>query len=456
VFLYYIIREQYLGAGIVIVMSALFYWPNLPLTVIVYGLSLVRFEPRLKVSLNITRSALLPLIGSLLLSIGFIALEVAVDFNSFVPKDVPVLEDPSYQSQGATPMFISFPWLGRAGIFDSGTDVLNFIVLSVLGFFIYRSVGRRSLKRVPKACWHLLAAGIIMYGASFFFLFRLSSSLLYQPSRYTRSTLFLFALCFVGLNWGDFLEKAPNWFRSNARLLGFFVVSFSVALIATYLLFPTRLLLVPLLWFMGLIFSGLCVVLGTSSLFWLAGKPARLRGPGQLVALFLVSAVVVLAGVYYIRTLGLRTINPSAAERDIYKFVSSLPKDAVLAGEPVVMSGIPLFSQRSVLFRDLHPNINPDAPVFIIDYFDAQYAESAEKVLDFCQRYSISYLVLDTTDFSPDYITREDFFYQPYNDRIVETIAGRSNFILPRLQPIFTSGPLSVVKCDTETVLAGN
>ena len=456
IFLYYMIREQYIGAGLMILMSALFYWPNFPLAVLVYGLSLIKVEPRFKVSLDMTRSKLLPLVGSLLPSILFMALEVAVKFESFVPKDVPVFQDPSYQSEGATPMFISFPWLGRGGIFDTGTDVINFIVLLGLGTLIYKIVGRRSLRRLPGAGWRLLAAGVIMYAASFFFLFGLSSSVLYQPSRYTRSTLFLLALCFVGLNWGDFLQKAPSWFQRKAPLLIFFVVSLTLALVVTYLLFPTRLLLLPLLWFMGLILSAMSVVIGGSSLLWLTRGGRRLRGVGRFVIPLAMGIIAVSAGVFYIRTLGIRTINPSDAERDIYKFVSSLPKDAVLVGDPVVMSGVPLFSQRSVLFRDLHPNVNPNAPIFILEFFDAQYAESAGTVLDFCQRHKISYLVLDTTDFTPDYLAKGDFFYQPYNDRIVEMVAGRSDFVLPRLRPVFASGPFVVIKCDTETLLAGN
>jgi hypothetical protein len=164
---------------------------------------------------------------------------------------------------------------------------------------------------------------------------------------------------------------------------------------------------------------------------------------------------VVSAGIFHVGKLGAQTINPSAAERDVYEFVGSLPKDAVLAGDPVVMSGIPLFSQRSVLFRDLHPNINPNAPIYILDYFDAQYAESGEAVLNFCQRYKISHLVLDVGDFDPDHLARGEFFYQPWNDRIVETIAGRSDFFLPQVTPVFTSGPFVVIECSQETLLAG-
>lgn len=148
-------------------------------------------------------------------------------------------------------------------------------------------------------------------------------------------------------------------------------------------------------------------------------------------------------------------MNPSEAERDIYEFVGSLPKDVVLAGNPVIMSGIPLFSQRSVLFRDLMPNSNPNAPIFIRDFFNAQYAESPKVVLDFCQRYRISYLVIDDREFASDYLDRKNFFYQPFNDEIVAMVAGRSNFVLPQIEPVFMSGPFKVIRCDPETMLAG-
>ncbi len=455
VFLYFLIREQYAGAGLMIVMSALLYWPNFLITALTYGLSLIKVKPRLKVSLDISRSKLLPLLVGLVLSTLLIAFELAVEFEVLGPRDVPVLQDPSYQIEGATPMFISFPWLGRGGIFETGNDVLSFIALLGLGFLVYKTVGRRSWQRLPASCWHLLVAGAILYLASFFLFFGLSSSLLYLPSRYTRGTLFLFAICYVGLNWGEFLEKGPNWFRRNARLLIFFAVSLIVALGATCLLFPARLLLLPLLWFMGLILSGMAAVLGGSSLFWLM-TGSRLRGISRFAVAFAIGIVVASAGVFHIGKLGTQTINPSAAERDVYEFVGSLPKDTMLAGDPVVMSGIPLFSRRSVLFRDLIPNVNPNAPIFILDYFDAQYAESGEVVLNFCRRYEISYLVLNRADFTPEYLSQGNFFYQPYNDKIEEMIAGRSNFVLPRLQPVFASGPFVVIKCDAEVMFASN
>jgi hypothetical protein len=463
VFVHYMSNEQYVGAGLAILISALTYLPNFPLMTLAYALALVKIERPFKLSWAITRSKVMPLVGSLLPSALVVGLALAVQFELLAPvthtaslpdigDNVPISQDPRYQPGGYAQMFIAFPFLGRAGLFDTGGDAINFLVLLIFGFLIYRIVGPRSLQRLPGVCWRLLAASAIMYAASLFFVFGLSSFALYLPSRYTRVTLFLLALCFVGLNWIDFLEKAPNWFRRKAPLLVFFVVSLSLVLVATHLLLPARLPVLPLLWFIGLILSGISAVLGGSSLFWLAKGGVRLGGAARFVIPLAVGVITVSLGAVYIGTLDIKTTNPSDPERDIYEFVGTLPKDVMLAGDPEIMTNIPLFSKRSVLFRELHPRNS----VAILDFFDAQYAESSGTVLDFCQRYDVSYLVLDTTDFNPDYLAKADFFYQPYNDKIVEMVAGRSNFVLPRLRPVFASGPFVVIKCDTETLLAGN
>jgi hypothetical protein len=170
----------------------------------------------------------------------------------------------------------------------------------------------------------------------------------------------------------------------------------------------------------------------------------------RLAALLIVATLTLYVGGSYVKTLGLRTINPSAPEREIYEFVASLPKDVLVVGEPELMMGIPLYARRRVMFSALHPDVG--AP--ILDFFDAQYAESPEEVFDFCQRFGVDYLIRNTINFTPNYLNQEEFFFQPYNDLIVEMVASRSNFVLPRLQPVYTSGSFAVISCSAEIVFA--
>lgn len=460
-FLCYLIRQQYLGAGVMILIGSLVYLPTFPPMVLTYALALVRVERPLKLSLNVNRANLMPFVGSLLVSALVVGLALAAQLN-FIPsstpvgfvsnlvEDVSISDNPIYQSEGPVSLFLSFPFLGRAGIFNTGGDVVNFLVMLIIGFLIYKTVGSQSLQRIPGALWGLLAAGFIMYALSLFFVLGLSSFALYLPSRYTRSTLFTVALFFVGLNWVDFLRELPNWLRRNARLLIFFILTLGLAFGAVYLFTPNRPLLIPTFWLLGLIMGGILVPLGGSVLYWLATQKSPLKGLKRWGALLVFGIIVIYVGTAYIRILGLKTTNPSEHERNIYEFVAVLPKDVVLVGDPDIMTNIPIFSRRSVLFKGLFPR--SDAP--IVEYFDAQYAETAQPMLEFCQQYQIDYLVLDTRDFDPDYVAKEDFFYEPWNSRITTRVRGRSNFVLLQLEPVFASGPFEVIRCDPKTILA--
>lgn len=465
IFLYYLIRRQYLGAALMIFISALIYLPNFPPMVLAYLLLLVKVERPFRLTVNAEPFTIMPLGISLLLSIVIVAFAVAARLDlSIVSKPAvfpsvtniveneAVSKDPVFQPKGQAPLFLSFPFLGRAGVFDMGADVTNFLVMLVFAFLIYKALGPRSIQRMPREIWILLVAGIIMYTISLFFVFEFSSFALYLPSRYTRSTLFLTAFYFAGLNWVDFLHELPNWLRRNIRLLIFFILTLSLALGIVYILTPNRPLLIPTFWLVGLMISSILAVLGGSLLFWLATHKSFLKTPTGWSILFVIGIIVVYLGTVYIQILGVKTTNPSEHERDIYEFVATLPKDAVLVGDPDIMTNIPLFSKRSVLFRSLFPR--RDAPV--VEYFDTQYAETAQDVLEFCQQYQITYFVLDIRDFSPDYVAKGEFFYQPWNSRIVARVTNRSNFVLPQLEPIFVSGPLMVIKCDAETILANN
>jgi hypothetical protein len=481
-FLYFMTADKYVAAALMVWTGLLFYAPLFPLMMLAYVFSMIEFRRPFRLRLNLAWSRIIPIAVTSVLSLLVLLFIFASRYGALgdlapsscpIPppketpasldetsQDVPLSQRPRYQSEGATPLFIVFPWFGRAGVFDLGGDVVNFFVLLLFGVFIYLTLGPQSLRRLPGPFWCLLAAAFLMYGTSLFAILQLSINALYLPSRYTRGTLILIVLCFVGVNWADFWDRLPSWLRKNSRLLIFFVVALGVTLATGYMLFSTGFPLVPALLLLGLILRGMLAILGGGFLGWILQRPVpgilrkgdAWRKVARGVGLCVVCVVTTLSGAAYIRTLETKPIDPSRAERDVYEFVSTLPKDTMLAGESEVMTGIPLFSKRAVLFRRLFPR--EDAP--IVEFFDAQYAESPEVVLDFCERYSVDYLVIDSTVFSPDYLAKENFFYQPYNDEIVKLVAGRSDFILPDVEPVFSSGSLSVIKCDAETLAASD
>jgi hypothetical protein len=453
VFTYYLHRRRYWPAAVMTLVSLLFYYPNFLVAALTYVLSMLEIPRPLRVRLDLSRSKVVPLLLTLALSVGVIALTVAVDPSLVQPKDEPLSETARYQSGGVAPMFTGFPLLGRAGLLEDGSTLFIFLTLALVGGLIVAVRKRASLRRPPAVFGHLLVASLVLYGASLFVLTVFSSKVLYLPSRYTRTTLVWVALGFVGINLLPFLDRLGPWLRRNARLVIFFVVSLVVALGASPAFLPVQIAVPALFRGQALLFGGALAILGVGvglrivrSL--IAGDTATGAKAHKWLAMLGVLVIIVPPAWFYVGALKAPTIDPTPAERDLYEFLATVPKDAMIAGDPHVMVGVPLFSERSVLFHALSPR--PDAP--IVEFFDAYYAESPRTMLAFCRRYAIDYLVVDRTDFSPEYLAGEEFFYQPYNDDIVQLLAARSDFIAPELEPIFRTDPLAVIPCDARAL----
>lgn len=470
-FSYYILQRRYVASGVLVLASALIYLPTFPLLALTYALLLLQVRQPFKIAVDVQARTLVPLLAAVLVGLSVVALAWAVESARVSPSIVGGKTFDSGQSeiwrhdashgQGVYPLFSGSFLVGRAGIFDMGAEVINLLTLLLLGGIVYAIVGRRSLQRMPAVLWHLLAASAILYGLSLFILLHFSSTVLYLPSRYTRATLFLATVCFVGLNWGEFLGHAAQRFHRAGRTLVFFLLSLSLLLTTAYVILPEPLPRLSLLLVLGLPLTAVLAVLSASSVYWLLQRwKAQSTGgstPWQWIArtgiILLLSATSLALGSVYIGTLGVAspgtTTNPSEAEREVYEFVRTLPKDAMLMGDPEIMSGIPLFSERSVLFRALQPR--SDAP--ILEFFDAYYAETPQTMLGFCQKYGVDYLVVNQQHFADDYLETGEYFYDPYNGVIAKTVSERTAFVLSRVASenrLFQSGALFVVPCTSD------
>ncbi|MFQ5577705.1 MAG: hypothetical protein ACE5G8_12050, partial [Anaerolineae bacterium] len=333
---YYLTTQNYAAGGALMFVSLLFYFPNFPLAVLTYGLSMARVKGRFKAPAAVSFRRLAPFVAGLALSGLVVALTLAVESPaSYTPRQVPIIKDPQYRLEGNAPMFPGPPLIGRAGLLDSMADIVNVSVLLAFCGLVYAVLGRRSLRQLPPAAWYLLAAGLVMYAASLVFVVGLSSFALYLPSRYSRAVLFLVPLCFVGLNWPDFLAQAPAWYRKNARSLWLFIGAPGLLALGMCALLPASVAPAAGKQVVGVMLSGVAVAAGSAALCWLAPRlKPRLRAERSLLKraaavapLLAVGAVMVSLGAVYLRRMPTVPINPTPAERDIFAFVSTLPKD---------------------------------------------------------------------------------------------------------------------------------
>jgi hypothetical protein len=316
--------------------------------------------------------------------------------------------------------------------------------------------------------WYLLLSGLLLFAVSLAFFLLTSSFWLYLPSRYTQCTLFLFCLIFVGLNLPRFISMLAASLVRNGKWLGVTFICLGMSLVLFFLLRPPALVFpqrgsrllgndgqriaLAVLGILSLLLGGWSSVRGRGTRYLahdkLGGQPKLYL---SLIVLSIGGLILVTIATIYIRAVSDWYLILSADERALQRFLVTTPKNSLLAGDPDVMSNIPLFGERQVLFAGEFPGSNQRA---IEDFFDAYYAESPETLGAFCQEYGVDYLVVNQEQFSSDYLAQGHFFYAPYNETITQTVAARSKFVLPQIpddRQAFQSGPLFVVKCNGET-----
>jgi len=257
--IYYLHRRKYRAAAVVIVISALVYPPAMVLAVATWGL----FALKLNWPLQGKRSWSTGGIGSLLvvsfLSIVILMPVLAPRFSEILappetaaitsqeqvldaPHESPkhLWDDPRYQEGGGKPLFILFPLVGRGGLVDLGEDLINLLILSLVGALIYLVLGRRTFD-LPIEIWALFWATWLTFGLSWAALLLTNSFLLYMPSRYTRVGLFLFLFMLVFLNIVSFIKEAPSVLQRNPQKLIWAIVGVELAVLGLVLWYPTEL-----------------------------------------------------------------------------------------------------------------------------------------------------------------------------------------------------------------------
>jgi hypothetical protein len=154
-------------------------------------------------------------------------------------------------------------------------------------------------------------------------------------------------------------------------------------------------------------------------------------------------------GIYTPITSATGFLNPPSAERELLRFLRTLPKDVLLAGSPCTLDNIPLFAHRRILFGCFYGN-KGDTPI-IPKALETYYANDVQALIDFCPEHNIDYLVVDLKTYSRQYLEQGQIFYEPYNQELLVRIAGRDTFVLSEISDdikVFQFEDIFVVSCD--------
>ena len=300
---------------------------------------------------------------------------------------------PEFGPHGRTAFYSATVWQtlrnDRAGI---GADRLcGFVIIIVVMY----GLGYPQRLVVPEIVRHMVWTSALLFGLAHAVLFTL-----HLPSRYVLYTLLLSALLVIAAN-----SRAAT--TALAKRL------------------PA----------------------GVQALQWLRHRPgAWWCSLGMAACLF---AYVQNRYIVYVDPL---TVRVDTVARQLYDYLQTLPKDALIAGHPLEMDNVPLFARRQVLANQelsvpYYTGYYTEVRQRLLDSLAAYYADDPQQVKDFAQRYSVDYMVLHRQHFEPSFI-KGRIYYEPFDSLIKQRLAGQRHFALLEGEVgerVYVQGPYIVV-----------
>jgi hypothetical protein len=183
-------------------------------------------------------------------------------------------------------------------------------------------------------------------------------------------------------------------------------------------------------------------------------KSPRMRLPsvGTLIVGIMVASSVCLA-------YKLKTTKPDPQVVELTRFLGTLPKDVLIAGHPSDMDDVPLFSKRKVLVNEelslpYYDGYYGEIRKRTFDLFSAYYAGDPEDIIDFCKRYGVDYMVVNSRYFDKE-TARGKIYYAPFDEHAKRVIRRSKGFLLNEVDDslkLYSHSRYSVIKCDEHTL----
>lgn len=477
--IYYLHRQKYSGAALVVLLSTLIYAPMFVLAVATWGLFALRITWPPRPGWSFVQRGLGPLLIATLLSVLIMSPVLLTRFSHvFISEKLVgigeqvagaasgpseanpepyehIWDNPVYRAGGSAPLFFLFPFVGRGGFVNNGEDAVHLLILFGIGCLIFLARKRRAFD-LPYEIWCVLWASLIAFALAWVAVWLTNSFLLYMPSRYTRVGLLLFLLVFVVWNSKDAAQEAMVSIQRSPRRLTWLIGGVTLLVLGLVLLYPSDRAMISgfnMKWLLapaGLIFSVLAIVVIRKPSPTVPDRSRLSQTPaGRVLICTTVVACLVGWAAYAPVVSKVDFLDPPPAERELLRFLETLPKDVLLAGTPRALDNVPLFAKRQVLFN--YDLVSQDANL-MREALNAYYTDDAQVVIDFCQAHGVDYLVVDLQVYSEEYLATEKVFFEPYHQELLPQLIDRNTFVLaqvPDESKVFQSESFFVVPCGS-------
>lgn len=399
IFLYYLIKKEYLKSSLTLVLQSLFYPMIFFIGMLTYLFTFIKIENK-KISLDKSIGKRKFFIYAVLISVFILCGKYILSYNPSIGTTVSrkqMVGDPAYYVGGRLPVLPISPLLrGIARTVDKGTFLSNILI------------------KYPE---NILIKSGILNGNGLFFITILF--LLFEIFR--KKLSFHSEILFL------FLSSVLMYEISNLLLLKIFLpmryLEYSVPIISL------------------IVYSTVIGQLITKL------KDARTKKGFQIIVITLVLLN------YNIREKNMGLIDMSR-NKDLYEYLNSLPKDVMIAAHPYLADGIPTFARRKVFIKyELsHPYFDKYWEIIknrTFDFFNAYYSEDLLSIYKFCEENRIDYLVVHKWHFTKEYLMSKRIYFEPFNSYVIHITKRRRNFALkdiPEEDKLFAKDDIFVIK----------
>ncbi len=399
-FLYYLIRQHYGKASLLLIIQSLVYPMMFFLSVFTYAFSSIVIRPY-QVSLSIPRQKLVYGILGVGLSMAVLSAKYIFIPTPHLGKVVTrseMVNRPEFSDKGRADVLSVAPF--STAVMGLSRDTL----LAVIAKYPV------SIRRINKAILNEQSATVILV------------------------VLLLVAVSTVGVGVVRGKIFVPQ------EILYLFVASALMYTLADFLLLrlyqPSRYILyvVPLI----------NVILVSLGLAYLTTQLSKWKVTSPLKA---VVVVVMLLHVTLNRGVGLKdygnyyydqsgnSYRRLEINKNIYTYLNGLPKDTVIAAPPYLADNIPVFAQRKVLINSelsipFHDKYWEEIQKRTIDFFSAYYARDCSAVRKFSAAYNIGYFVVDKRHFTNSYLSEDRMYFEPFNSYVKNLTQANGSFTL--------------------------
>ena len=171
----------------------------------------------------------------------------------------------------------------------------------------------------------------------------------------------------------------------------------------------------------------------------------------KIKPVFIILILILLA--FFVPKIDSRLVH--CADKGIYNYIKTLPKESLIAGFPTDMNCIAFYSQRKpFIMSELNTALYKDYYQIIrqrnFDFFSAYYSDSKLEIENFCRNNRITHIVVNKEYFDENFLKKERIYYEPFNTHIKNITKDRKDFYLQKPDNVlFEFGNKMVIGCGT-------